>query len=349
MISRRKRIAVCSAQIPFLTGGAERLVIKLLQELKQRGYDVESIMLPFKWYPNEQMANSMFIWKLIDLSESDNKKIDLVIPTKFPSYLIQHDNKVVWLVHQYRQIYDLYGTKYSWYNESYKPIMDLIKQEDEKALSETNKIFCISKNVANRLKNFNSIDGETLYHPPMLYGKYFHERYEDYVLAVGRLDALKRIDMLIKSIRYTEKKIRFLIAGTGVEKDSLEKLAIQEGVSDRVVFFGSVSDEKLLKLYANASAVYYAPVDEDYGYVTLEALLSKVPVITTKDSGGVLEFIRDDNNGYIVDSNPEKLGEAINKIVMNKKLAQNLGENGYTSVKDISWNNVIDRLTETLR
>ena len=52
-------------------------------------------------------------WRLLDLSEVDGQRIDLVIATRFPSYLVKHPNKVVWLVHQLRQAYDLHGTRYS--------------------------------------------------------------------------------------------------------------------------------------------------------------------------------------------------------------------------------------------
>ena len=349
MILKKKKIAVCSAQIPFLFGGAENLCNVLVQKLRERGYDVEHVMIPYKWYPNEQLINSMISWDLVDLTESNGEKIDLVIPTKFPSYMVQHDNKVVWLIHQYRQIYDLYGTKYSGLTEKDKPFIELVKQKDENALLHAKEIFCISDNVGKRLKKYNNIKGKTLYHPPMLYGRYFHEKYENYVLSVGRLDPTKRLDMLIKSFKYTENGIRLLIAGTGQERDNLERLSIQEGVSDKVSFLGFVNDEDLLKLYSNAGAVFFAPFDEDYGYITLEAFLSKVPIISTTDSGGILEFAEDGKNSYITNPEPEEIGNAINKIILNKKIAQEFGERGYEKVKNISWNNVIDKLTETLR
>ena len=345
----KKKIAVCSAQVPFVNGGAELHTAALIRELRARGYDVDDIKLPYKWYPNEQLINSMFAWKLLDLSESNGEKIDLVIPTKFPSYMVQHENKVVWLIHQYRQIYDMYGTKYSNFTEKDSDFMNLVKREDEKAFRGARKIFCNAKNTAGRLKRFNNIDGEHLYHPPMLYGRYFHESYGDYILSVGRLDAAKRIDMLIKAAKYTDKNVKILIAGRGPERENLEKLAQAENVADRVEFLGFVNDEDLLKLYANARAVYFAPFDEDYGYITLEAFFSHVPVITTKDAGGVLEFTEDNLNGFVCNTEPEEIGNAINKLFADEKLVKDFGEIGYQKVKDITWDYAIDRLTETIR
>lgn len=348
----KKKIAVCSAQVPFVSGGAELHTTALIRELRARGYDVEDIKVPYKWYPNEQLINSMLAWKLLDLSESNGEKIDLVIPTKFPSYMVQHENKVVWLIHQYRQIYDMYGTKYSNFTEKDSDFMNLVKREDEKAFRGARKIFCNAKNTAGRLKRFNNIDGEHLYHPPMLYGRYFHESYGDYILSVGRLDAAKRIDMLIKAAKYTNKNVKFIIAGKGPERDNLEKLAAQiipEGVGDRIKFLGFVNDDDLLKLYANARGVYFAPFDEDYGYITLEAFFSHVPVITTKDAGGVLEFAHDGENAFVCEPEPAQIGRAINKLFENESLVKDFGAAGYQTVKDISWDYAIDRLTETIR
>ncbi len=79
----------------------------------QRGYEVDLIAIPFKWYPPEQIVNSIHLWRQLDLSEADGKKIDLLITTKFPSYMANHPNKVLWLVHQFRQAYDLYETPIS--------------------------------------------------------------------------------------------------------------------------------------------------------------------------------------------------------------------------------------------
>ena len=345
----KKKIAVCSAQVPFVKGGAEFLTESLVRELRERGYDVEDVRLPYKWYPNEQLINSMFAWKLLDLTESCGQKIDLVIPTKFPSYMVQHPNKVLWLVHQYRQIYDQFGTIYSNLTERDRKFIELVKKEDAKAITACKGIYTIANNVTNRLRKFNNIEGETLYHPPMLYGKYYHESYGDYVLSVGRLDVAKRIDLLVNTAKYTDKNVKFLIAGKGPERENLERLAESEGVFDRIKFLGFVEDNELLKLYANARCVFFAPFDEDYGYITLEAFLSKVPVVTTKDSGGVLEFVEDGVNGFVNELDPKQLGKSVNKLFASEKLANDFGENGYSKVKDISWDAVIDRLTETLR
>ena len=66
--------------------------------------------MPFKWYPGERVLTHAFLWRLVDLTESDGRTIDRVIATKFPAYCVRHPTKVAWVLHQFRQAYDYDGT-----------------------------------------------------------------------------------------------------------------------------------------------------------------------------------------------------------------------------------------------
>ena len=350
--SMKKKICVLGAQVPFVRGGAELMVESLTSELKKRGYDAELVQLPFKWYPNETLLDSCLAWRMIDLSESNGQKIDLVIGTKFPTYLVRSENKVLWLMHQFRAAYDLYDSA-PYAGLGTLPGGPLLKQRieimDNTFIPEAKKLYAISQNVCNRLAQHNHIAAEALYHPPKHVGHYFTEEYGDYILSIGRLEVLKRVEELIRALQFCDPKIKAYIGGNGPERQHLEELTHELGLEDRVKFLGFVSDEDLLKLYANAFAVYFAPVDEDYGYITLEALLSKKPLITTWDAGGVLEFVEQEVNGLISKPQAEELGKNINALYQNKNRCKKMGEAGYEKVKDISWDHVIDLLTETLR
>ena len=343
-----KTIAVCAAQVPFFTGGAEAHVNGLVRELKQRGYETELINIPYKWYPRKQLLKSIRIWEMLDLTESNGKRIDMVISTKFPSYFVKHPQKVLWLIHQYRQVYDLFDTPFSGFDPRKKQdrkFRDMFIKMDSKALKTYDRIYTNAQNTGKRLKKFNHIDYAPLYHPPSLAGRYFCSGYGDYVLSVGRLDKLKRVHLLLKALAYCDKKIRCKIAGTGPELDDLKKEAGKLGVSERAEFLGYVSDDELLKLYAGCGLVYFAPRDEDYGYITLEAFLSKKPVITAFDSGGPLEFVAHEKNGLLFDSSDEKeLAKKMEELFFNKEKCRIFGERGYEKVKDISWEHVIRTL-----
>jgi glycosyltransferase involved in cell wall biosynthesis len=350
-MNRRKRIAVCTAQVPFVSGGAEIHVESLVRELKARDYDVELVRLPFKWYPHEELIKGCLAWRLVDITASMGRPIDLAIATKFPSYVVRHPNKVVWLIHQYRAAYDLYGTQYSELtpNTEDENLRSIIRRIDQSTLGEAQRIFTNSRNTARRLARYNSLHGEPLYHPPKHDGRYHNAGYDDYIFAVSRLEALKRLDGLVRALVHTCAEVRCLIAGTGPMRAELERLANKLGVSDRVEFLGYVDDEQLVQLYANCFAVYYAPFDEDYGYVTLEAFKSRKPVLTAPDSGGVLEFVDDAISGYVVTlDEPARMGERINQLYTDRRLAARLGEAGFEQVAGITWDYAIKRLTETL-
>jgi len=341
-------IAICGAQVPFSTGGAENLNEALRAQLQHRGHEVDLISIPFKWYPREQIANSMRIWQQLDLSEADGKKIDLLITTKFPSYMVHHGNKVLWLVHQYRQAYDLYETPVSGFDprsRSDNKLRAMIIAADNKAIRSHRRIFTISKNVSRRLLKFNGIASTPLYHPPKLFPRYYHKNYGDFILSVSRLDKLKRVDGLIRALPACPRTMRCIIAGSGPELPKLRELASQYGVTDRVEFLGRVDDQRLLELYAECFAVYFAPYDEDYGYVTLEAFFAHKPVLTATDSGGTLEFVEHERNGFVVaPGNEQLLAEKIRLLFSDRSLCRSYGDAGHEQVKNISWDHVIQEL-----
>lgn len=346
----KKRICVLHAKVPFVYGGAELLVKGLMDNLALGGFETELIQLPYKWETENDLYDNLLMWRLLDLNESNGRKIDLVIGTKFPSYGVRHDNKVVWLVHQYRQAYDLFDSPVGLKNTpGGSKIQQKIKQFDNLTLNEAKSIYTISGNVSSRLLSNNNLPSKPLYSPPSLVGRYFCGEYQDYLLSVGRLDPLKRNDLLIAALPFCPKNIRAKIAGRGPEMQALQQLAEELGVSDRVDFLGFVADKDLLELYANAMAVFYAPVDEDYGYITLEAFLSKKPVITCDDSGGVLEFVRSDENGLVSSSDARKIAAGITRIASDKNMCRSFGSAGFESVKDISWKNVVDTLTASIQ
>lgn len=345
----KKKIAVLHAQVPFVTGGAELMVKALKANLIQRGFDADIVEVPFKWYPEKSLYDSMLAWRMIDLSEADGRKIDLVVGTKFPSYGITHKNKVIWLIQQYRQAYDLYDSPYGLAEqENGDRIKKRVQNYDQLTIAEAKAVYTISQNTAGRLKRFNGLDSETLYQPPPLAGRYYCDTFEDYILSVGRLDKLKRNELLIRALCFCNKNVRVKIAGKGDQQKELEKLADKWKVRDRVDFLGFVSNDELLRLYAHARMVFFAPLDEDYGYVTLEAFLSGKPVITCRDAGGVLEFVTDEVNGYVCDAEPESFGEKMNKLWGNKDECKKMGSEGFQSVKDISWDHVVKKLTQSL-
>lgn len=340
-------IAICTAQVPFVHGGNEVLVDGLREALVARGHSVAMIALPYKWYPHRQIVSSALAWRLIDITEADGQKIDLAICTKWPSYVVKHPRKVVWLVHQFRQIYDWFGTPMSDFTGTPEDVRvrRTLMEMDRRALAESKRIFTISRNVASRLKRFNGLEGIPLY-PPLRSGLRLEPGpYSDYILSVNRLDAAKRIGLLLDALA-SAPGVRAVIAGTGPEAANLKRKAGELGMADRVQFTGFASDEDVSRLYTNARAVYYAPIDEDYGYGTIEGMTAARPVITTTDAGGVLEFVDDGQTGLVTPPDAKAIGASLVRLMNDPQESARMGSAGKARVEGISWDGVVDALLQ---
>jgi len=343
-----RTVAVCEAQVPFVHGGAELHVRGLVDQLRQRGYRAERVSVPFKWYPKEELLTHAAAWRMVDLSESNGERIDLVVATKFPTYFVRHPNKVTWLFHQYRAIYDLCGTPYSEFShtEADVRLRDNLMTLDRGALIESVALFSNARNTAARLAHYNGLTAEPLYHPPPLAGKLKEGASGDYFLSVGRLETVKRVDLVIGALARVARPWRLVIVGDGPLRQQLAATAEAEGVADRVTFTGGIDEAALVDLYAGACAVVFPPYDEDYGYITLEAFLARKPVITTTDAGGPLEFVDDGVTGLVAAPDADSLGAAMSRVAQDRRLARSLGDAGYERARAITWDGVVERLVE---
>jgi glycosyltransferase involved in cell wall biosynthesis len=161
---------------------------------------------------------------------------------------------------------------------------------------------------------------------------------------VSRLEKAKRVDLAIDAMLHVDPSIKLLVAGDGASRQDLQRQIVERGLSDRVTLLGRVSDEEIITLYSGALAILFAPYQEDYGYVTLEAFLSSKPVITATDSGGPLEFITDGVSGLVREPTPEALGAAVRELAANRARAAELGAEGKKVAEAITWEGVVEKL-----
>ena len=339
-------ILVCEAQVPFVHGGAEIHVRELIRELRLRGYQAELVSVPFKWYPKEEILPHAASWRLLDLSESNGRPVDLVIASKFPTYFVRHQRKVAWLIHQYRAAYELCGTVYSdfGHNDADVGLRDTLIGLDTQMLGECRAIFSNARNTAARLEKYNGLTAAPLYHPSRLAPRLHPGEYGNYLLSVGRIESVKRVDLVVQALAAADSALRLVVAGDGTQRANVERIAEDLGVADRVTFLGTVDDDRLIELYAGALAVAYPPFDEDFGYVTLEAFLARKPVITCRDSGGPLEFVVDGVNGWICDPDPGALTSAFDAAAHDRGRTARMGDAGHGRAASITWDGVIEKL-----
>jgi glycosyltransferase involved in cell wall biosynthesis len=338
------RIAVCAPQVPFVHGGAEIVAERLVDELRARDHEAALVTVPFKWYPGARVLTQAFLWRLLDLEESDGRAIDLVVATKFPSYCVRHPNKRVWLLHQFRQAYELDRTELGQFDETPedRAARRKVQQLDRLALGEAARLFATSQNVADRLQRSAGLVAEVMPHPPQDL-PYRCEAYGDFVLSVNRLDRAKRIDLLLEAAAL-DPSLRVVVTGEGPDRERLERLAHERGLDGRAQFTGRVAADELAALYGRCLAVYYAPVDEDFGMVPYEAFLSQKPVLTTTDAGGPLEVVADGRTGLVTPPDPAALAQAAGRLREHPDEAHALGSAGKAVAERVSWDACIDRL-----
>lgn len=345
------RIVVATTQVPFMRGGAEIHAENLVNVLRNAGHEAEIVAIPFKWYPPEKILDTMLACRLLDLSESCGQKIDKLIALKFPAYLIPHPNKVVWLLHQHRQAYELWGTSLGDLEVFPNGIQvkEAIINADNKILRENITLYANSINVTKKLQKFNQIDATPLYHPPHNAELFYCEDCGDYFFFPSRLNPTKRQSLVIEALAKTRNNIRVIFTGNSNDNqygNELSKLAKNLNLKDRILFVGNISETEKIKYYARALGVIYPPFEEDYGYVTLEAMLASKPVISCTDSGGPTELIKNRATGLIVESNPDSIAAVMDELWEDVALAKQLGQAGteYYQSLNINWSNVVTKL-----
>lgn len=208
------------------------------------------------------------------------------------------------------------------------------------APGEIKSYSAISRNVALREGYFPPVgDIEIIHHPSDL--EEFHSTGYDHLFIASRLEGLKRIDLLIEAFMLVDADIELRIAGTGGHEEQLKERAAKDS---RIRFLGFVNDSEIIRQYAGALFVPFIPYDEDYGLITVEAMQSSKAVLTTFDSGGVNELVRDGHNGRTVAPVAEEIARAMGELIADRKRTIRMGENGRESVSHINWQNTVSRL-----
>jgi glycosyltransferase involved in cell wall biosynthesis len=343
-----RTVLICTTQVPFTTGGAESHVRGLREAFERAGYEAEVAALPFSWNPPDEIVRSTIAWRLLTVTEANGRPIDLVIGMKFPAYLVEHPNKVLWILHQHRSAYNLRGTVFDDLStHADGPLVRaFIQRCDDRFIPHARKVFANSRAVADRLRRYNGIASEPLYHPPPRAADLRAGTSGDYVLYPSRVEPQKRQHLLIEAMRLCKTPVRAVLAGSVRDPDETAAAIARANVADRVTVTGRVDERRLIDLYADALAVAYLPFDEDLGYVPLEGMAAAKPVITVSDAGGGSEFVEDGGTGYVTDASPAAIAQRLDELYADRTRAAGLGRRGrdkYDAL-NLSWDAVVERL-----
>lgn len=321
------KVLIVNNMAPFVWGGAEELAVNLKKQLLIAGHEADLLRIPFQWEPATIIPSQMLMVRAFELFNADR-----VIALKFPAYLIRHPQKTLWLLHQYRQAYDLFDTAYSNLpkNAEGQELQALIKKADNESFAESRHIFTNSTITRDRLFNYNGFSSRVLLPPVNDPERFFNKASGDYIFAGGRVNGMKRQHLLLEALVHADKRVKLIIAGPPDSPDDARQL--KERVEQLKLQNRVTLDLRLLPrdLYANylneSAAVAYLPVDEDsLGYVAMEAATAEKALITTDDSGGILGLVQHEKTGWVSQANPKALAKAMNAVFKSTKTTQHYG------------------------
>lgn len=280
----------------------------------------------------------------LDLSAPNGCTVDRVISLQFPGYAAHHPHHIVWLMHQHRAVYELFDPARA--DADLAALRTEITAFDNHALARVRYRFA-SPRCAERLLHYNGLSAEPLMHPPALAEHFYNAEAQPYIYYPSRLETLKRQELLIEAARHLRSPVKIIFSGEGGQSGHYHKLLRNYQLQSRIRFLGHISEAHKLAFYAHALAVFFGPLDEDYGYITLEAMLAAKPVITCTDSGGPLAFIEHGDTGFIEAPDPRAIAARIDALYANRSRARQIGRNArahYHSLA-LSWHHVAELLT----
>lgn len=337
------KVLVTANHTPFIAGGANYHVDGLVAALRLYGHQVECLRLPFH-YEEAQIERQMMFAEQLDLSAPNDVAVDRVISLQFPTYGVQHPEHVIWLMHQHRVCYELYNPSQA--SAALTALKPQVEAFDQRHLGAAKRLYANSPRVAERLSHYNGLSAVPLYHPPYQAEQFVCGDDWGYVFYPSRLEPLKRQSLLIDALALTKTPVTLLLAGEGSQRRQLEAQIDKLELSNRVRFLGHISEQEKRTLYAHSLAVAFPTFDEDYGYITLEAMLASKPVITCTDSGGPTGFVEHGVTGWHCEPSPQALADVLDEAYTHRAMAKRMGEQGREAYQaaNISWHRVVTTL-----
>jgi glycosyltransferase involved in cell wall biosynthesis len=345
--NQSKRVRILEVIDSLYAGGAESLLKNFLIEAKKyNDFEIEVCTLYSRNIFEEELANNgikihnlnlsfkynpIGVFKLLNVIKRGN--YDIIHVHLFPADIFVAISSL-FLPKRIKFIF----SEHNDYNR--RRSIKSFKVIDGFTYSRYDKIVCVSKQVEKALikwcpktackviviKNAIPISDKLNFERGKLYD----------IIFVGRLEKQKGIDVLLKAIQILKEKyhrsLRVAIVGDGSLVNDLKELALQYGINEYIDFLGVRKD--VLELMRESSIFVLSSRWEGFGLVLLEAMSIRVPVVATK-VGGIPEVIEDGKDGILVEpENPDELAKAINLLLSNPDLRNNISESAFRKVKE---------------
>ncbi len=342
------RVLIVNNMAPFLWGGAEELAVYLQRNLIAAGHEAEILRVPFQWEPASRIPSQMLLARTLELWNADR-----VIALKFPAYMVRHPEKTLWLLHQYRQAYDLFDTGHTNLPQGAdgEALRTVIRNADNETFAESRAIFTNSEVTRQRLLKYNGFDAKVLLPPVNDPERFSGGKTGNYIFAGGRVNGMKRQYLLVEAMALAAKTVKLVIGGPPDSpedevrlRETVERLGLQDRVKLDIRF---LPRDVYADYVRNACAVAYLPFDEDsLGYVAMEGALAGKALITTSDSGGILGLVKAGESGWVAEPTAESLAAVMSEAAAIKGPRRLYGEGAQALWESlgINWPQTIEAL-----
>jgi len=219
-----------------------------------------------------------------------------------------------------RYIYDLHD----WFMENsnliqkifLKLLIAYMKPKDQKYMPKFDRIMVNSMNVKNRLLKYYGkevYDKDDVVYSLIDLKKFRYKKTGDFYLSFGRLDKLKRVDMIVNAFQKMPLKKLVVISG-GPELENIKELA--RGCLN-IEIKGPVSDYEFFDLLGKCTATIYIPINEDMGLTPIESNAAGKPCIAANE-GGLKELVINNKTGLLIEAAEKEIIKAVNKLTPEK-------------------------------
>lgn len=163
------------------------------------------------------------------------------------------------------------------------------------------------------------------------------------LLSINRYERKKNIELSMKALKElkgllseSDWNLTSLIVAGGYDSrvtenveyyEELRKVSEDLGISNKVIFLKSPSDDEKIRLLKNCHCLIYTPSNEHFGIVPLEAMYCSKPVIAV-NNGGPTETVLTDETGFLCEPDPVQFSKAIANLISDKNLRESMGNKG---------------------
>jgi glycosyltransferase involved in cell wall biosynthesis len=343
------KVIIASTSVPHVDGGGRLIVRWTAQALREHGHEVEEFLLPFPTGVRPSLSALVGLRAMPFAGSGDR-----LIAIRWPAHVIQHENKATWFIHHFRELFDLWHSPYRAVPANAEGVgyREAIRRADTRAMQESRDLFSNSLIVRDRVREYNGLSPEPLFPPIGGDVSRFHSKgHGDFIFYPSRITPIKRQLLAVQAMRHTTTPVRLVIAGkpeSAAYQREIRDYVREYDLGERVELrFGWLDELDKVDLYATCLAVAYLPLDEDsYGYPSLEASHSRKPVVTLRDAGGALEFVRDGQEGFVTEPHPRELAAAFDRLFEDRAATERMGERSFDRRAElgISWEHVVARL-----